>query len=152
MAPGVARGGGGGGVMVVVVVVEIMVVVEILNHKILEKVNLLLFLLEDQTYWIKFQVTQRKGSSLKWSPMMSIFSDLPEVIRDITCILKTMFRGTWDSWKSIDKDDREAMWRLFKVYTWYLLWFFYNKQYHPKLGFVKNNSEDNRGRMVIFSL
>ncbi|KAL4570931.1 hypothetical protein LXL04_026596 [Taraxacum kok-saghyz] len=42
------------------------------------------------------------------------FSDHPAVIRDITCILKTMFRGTWDSWKSIDKDDREAMWRLFK--------------------------------------
>ncbi|KAL4585460.1 hypothetical protein LXL04_010081 [Taraxacum kok-saghyz] len=106
-------------VVVVVMVVEIMVVVEILNHKILEKVSLLLFLLEDQTYWIKFQVTRRKGSSLKWSPMMSIFSDHPEVIRDITCILKTMFRGTWDSWKSIDKDDREAMWCLFKnMYEW----------------------------------
>ncbi|CAH1431621.1 unnamed protein product [Lactuca virosa] len=41
------------------------------------------------------------------------------VIRDIICILKTMFDGPWTSWKKVDKEHRDAMWEHFKgLYVW----------------------------------
>ncbi|CAH1434193.1 unnamed protein product [Lactuca virosa] len=47
------------------------------------------------------------------------FTDQISVIRDITCILKTMFDGPWTSWKKVDKEHRDAMWEHFKgLYVW----------------------------------
>ncbi|GKD01701.1 hypothetical protein Tco_1171975, partial [Tanacetum coccineum] len=41
------------------------------------------------------------------------FTD-PKVSRKITSILKTMFNGSWTTWKEVDKSARDEFWAHFK--------------------------------------
>nr|GEX22618.1 transposase, Ptta/En/Spm [Tanacetum cinerariifolium] len=38
----------------------------------------------------------------------------PKVVRKITSILKTMFNGSWSTWKEVDKSSRDELWAHFK--------------------------------------
>nr|KAJ0194218.1 hypothetical protein LSAT_V11C800450940 [Lactuca sativa] len=51
-----------------------------------------------------------KNASQSWNK----FTNQISVIRDITCILKTMFDSPWTSWKKVDKEHRDAIWEHFK--------------------------------------
>ncbi|GKE52830.1 hypothetical protein Tco_1487986 [Tanacetum coccineum] len=39
----------------------------------------------------------------------------PKVSRKINSILKTMFNGSWTTWKEVDKSARDELWAHFKV-------------------------------------
>nr|GEU98088.1 hypothetical protein [Tanacetum cinerariifolium] len=41
------------------------------------------------------------------------FTD-PKVVRKITSILKTMFNGSWTTWKEVDKSGHDELWAHFK--------------------------------------
>ncbi|CAI9265597.1 unnamed protein product [Lactuca saligna] len=89
-----------------------------LNHTIMQKVNLLILQLEDQTSWNNFQVTPSKRKFIEVDSEKE-FADQISVIRAIACILKTMFDNPWTSWKKVDKEHRDAMWEHFKgLYVW----------------------------------
>ncbi|GJY98497.1 transposase, Ptta/En/Spm [Tanacetum coccineum] len=46
------------------------------------------------------------------------FTD-PKVVRKITSILKTMFNGSWTTWKEVDKSGRDELWAHFKeLFKW----------------------------------
>ncbi|PWA47244.1 Transposase, Ptta/En/Spm [Artemisia annua] len=46
------------------------------------------------------------------------FTD-PKVSRKITSILKTMFNGSWTTWKEVDKSGRDELWAHFKeLFKW----------------------------------
>ncbi|GJU59863.1 hypothetical protein Tco_1237629 [Tanacetum coccineum] len=53
---------------------------------------------------------RRRGSTLS-----NKFTD-PKVSRKITSILKTMFNGSWTTWKEVDKSARDEFWAHFKNY------------------------------------
>nr|GEU48711.1 hypothetical protein [Tanacetum cinerariifolium] len=43
----------------------------------------------------------------------------PKVVRKITSILRTMFNGSWTTWKEVDKSGRDELWAHFKeLFKW----------------------------------